>query len=219
MSGNRRPLGIAMIVMALLGGCTSATGATRSSGSSAPTLVAPPSASATATAAATSTRAAPSVSSSQVAAVAAATEIVFASGRDKSGTDQVYIMAADGSNQTLLTKDFGGGWMPSFSPDRTKVAFSSDHGDGMNIYTMNVDGSNVTQITKNDFNSFHAMWSPDGTQILYQGFPDGLYVVGPDGSGQRQLSTGVMAAWSADGQHARTNRHRSPDGSRRTRRL
>ena len=114
----------------------------------------------------------------------------------------MYVLAADGSNQTLLTKDLAGGWMPSFSPDRTKVAFSSERaGDGMNIYTMNVDGSNVTQITKNDFNSFHAMWSPDGTQILYQGFPDGLYVVGADGSGQRQLSTGVMATWSADGQH------------------
>jgi Tol biopolymer transport system component len=124
---------------------------------------------------------------------------LFASSRNDVGLDQVYVMAADGSGQRLVTKDLAGGWMPAFSPDRTRIAFSSERaGDGMNIYVMNVDGSNVKEVTENDFNSFHASWSPDGQRILYQGFPSGLYVVGADGSGQTRISDGAMASWSPD---------------------
>jgi TolB protein len=136
------------------------------------------------------------------AAASIAGDIVFASNRDNAGPDQVYAMAADGSNQRLLTKDLAGGWMPSISPDGTKVAFSSERGnDGMNIYVMDADGSNVREVTRNDFNSFHAMWSPDGQRLLYQGFPSGLYAIGADGSGQTRLSDGVMASWAPDGAH------------------
>ena len=161
MLSNRSSRGIAALaVVALLAGCAS------------------PKAAAPTDRAASKPPAAPAASAAAVpaAAPAPAGDIVFASKPSSSsdGSDQVYVMSADGTNQRLLIADLAGGWMPDFSPDRTKIAFSSERaGDGMNIYQMNVDGSNVTKITTNDFNSFHASWSPDGKRILFQAFPGG----------------------------------------------
>ena len=209
MSGLRRSGGIALTVIALLVGCTSSGGASTTSVSpstplatalatSAPSLAATSSTPAAASSTLVAASAGPSVAPAPIG------EIVFTSGRDNSKNgDQVYVMAADGSDQRLLTKDLAGGFMPNFSPDRTKIAFSSERaGDGMNVYTMNIDGSGVNEVTANkDLNSFHAQWSPDGKQIVYQGFPDELHVIGADGSSDKKVVNGAMATWLPDGAH------------------
>ena len=38
---------------------------------------------------------------------------------------------------------------PSFSPDGSKIAFSSDRDGNYEIYVMNADGSNQTRLTNN----------------------------------------------------------------------
>lgn len=200
MFKHRPSCAIALVFAALLAGCASAGGVAPSSGSA----FTPPATPASASEA--SPAAAPSPSAATVASVvpAGAGDILFASKPAGDEHDEVYAMAADGSNQRLLTTDLAGGWMPNLSPDGTRIAFSSERaGDGMNIYVMYVDGSDAREVTHNtDLNAFHARWSPDGKRILYQAFPDGAYVVGADGSGQTELSKrGVMSTWSADGAH------------------
>lgn len=190
---------IALALAVLLAGCAPSGVAAPSSGGSAPPLLTTPPISAASPAAAAS----PSPAAVASVAPAGRGDILFSSKPVGDAHDEVYAMAADGSNQRLLTQDLAGGWMPSLSPDGARIVFSSERaGDGMNIYVMNGDGSGVKEVTANkDLNSFHAKWSPDGKRILYQGFPDGLYVVGVDGSGQSEVSKGVMATWSADGAH------------------
>jgi imidazolonepropionase-like amidohydrolase/Tol biopolymer transport system component len=55
---------------------------------------------------------------------------------------------------------------PRFSPDGTRIAFTSDRGGGDNIWVMNADGSDPRQVTKEDFRLLNQpAWSPDGRFI------------------------------------------------------
>ena len=64
-------------------------------------------------------------------------------------------MNADGSNQINLTnheaEDFG----PAWSPDGTKIAFTSDP----EIYVMNADGSNQINLTNHVEKDRGPAWS------------------------------------------------------------
>jgi Tol biopolymer transport system component len=95
---------------------------------------------------------------------------------------------------------------PSWSPDGSKIAFSSGHGDcPYSIWVMNADGSEKKKITNERFCDFFPSWSPDGTQIAFTRYKTGscqLYVVKPDGSGLKNLNkwtTDVFPIWSPDG--------------------
>ncbi|WP_271393793.1 amidohydrolase family protein [Aequorivita sinensis] len=56
---------------------------------------------------------------------------------------------------------------PRFSPDGTKISFTSDAGGGDNIWIMNVDGSEAKQVTKEDFRLLNnAVWSADGDYLI-----------------------------------------------------
>lgn len=57
-------------------------------------------------------------------------------------------------------------YQPRFSPDGSKIAFTSDRGGGDNIWIMNPDGSDKAQITKESFRLLNnATWSADGRFI------------------------------------------------------
>jgi Tol biopolymer transport system component len=108
------------------------------------------------------------------------TKIAFVSWRDSQypndckGGDcnfDIYVMDADGSNQTRITDNPAEDWAPIWSPDGTKIAFQSlrdepahpkDCGNSCNseIYVMNLDGSNVIRITNNGTPDFNIAWRP-----------------------------------------------------------
>ena len=68
------------------------------------------------------------------------TRIAFISGR--SGTDQVWVMDADGSDPVQLTTDpFAKGQLPDWSPDGRRIAYQSTRTGNGDIYVMNSDGS------------------------------------------------------------------------------
>src|SRR5690606_16497003 len=56
---------------------------------------------------------------------------------------------------------------PRFSPDGSKILFTSDAGGGDNCWVMNSDGSDAKQITKEDFRLLNnGTWTPDGEYII-----------------------------------------------------
>jgi len=87
------------------------------------------------------------------------TRIAFQSNRD--GNYEIYVMDADGSNQTNLTNNPADDMFPVWSPDGTKIAFMSNRDGNWEIYVMNADGSNQTNLTNNIGDDMYPMWSPD----------------------------------------------------------
>ena len=83
--------------------------------------------------------------------------IVFISGRE----DQfdVYLMNADGSNQTRLTS-LGRSFAPSYSPDGNKIGFVFSSDSDPDIYVINVDGTNLTNLTNNPAYEDYFDWRP-----------------------------------------------------------
>jgi len=73
---------------------------------------------------------------------------------------EICVIDADGSNQTNLTNDIARDWLPSWSPDGSKIAFSSSRDGDFEIYVMDTDGSNVTRITDNEVADLVPTWSP-----------------------------------------------------------
>jgi Tol biopolymer transport system component len=64
---------------------------------------------------------------------------------------QIYIMNADGSGVSQLTNNANGAFLPSWSPDGVKIAFSAaalfGGADDMEVWTTNAKGINTHQVT------------------------------------------------------------------------
>ena len=116
----------------------------------------------------------------------------------------IWTMNADGTGAMPVTTD-GTNFVPSFSPDGSKIAFVSTRTGSYQIFTMNADGTNQKQLTNVAGNTYPS-WSPDGTKIMFgssRSGNDDIFVMNADGSNVQQLTTdpGVDAAavWSPDG--------------------
>jgi Tol biopolymer transport system component len=152
-------------------------------------------------------------------------------------TQQIWVMNADGSDQTALTnltsyavRSFD----PRWSPDGSGVAFSSSRAlDGsdaanpngtINIWVMNADGTAVrplTKLTAAGADCGFASWSPDGTKLAFEcaraldgsdaanaNLVVNIWVMNADGTGAVPLTN--LTAPGASSHHAAW----SPDGSK-----
>lgn len=90
---------------------------------------------------------------------------------------------------------------PDWSPDGTRIAFTSDLDGNFEIYTIRPDGSDLVRLTNNEFGDGEADWAPDGTRLAYAS-RGAIYVMNSDGSNPERLTDSIRAttpAWSPDG--------------------
>jgi Tol biopolymer transport system component len=121
------------------------------------------------------------------------------------GIYQIRSAVAD-TLQPVLADSFGN-IQPALSPDRTRIAFSSNRAGSYDLYLMDADGSNPRRLTTDPGNEGEPAWTPDGSRIVYTATPKGgqpqLYVLRPDGNPPRPLTAGPggnhSATVSADG--------------------
>jgi imidazolonepropionase-like amidohydrolase/Tol biopolymer transport system component len=79
----------------------------------------------------------------------------------------IYSMAISGGTTKTLRTGIPFEVQPHFSPDGSKILFTSDAGGGDNIWVMNSDGSDAKQITKEKFRLLNnSTWMPDGNSFV-----------------------------------------------------
>lgn len=114
-------------------------------------------------------------------------QIAFESDRDGTSND-IWLMAADGTNQRAITRDpadeSDAAWNPD--PATNLLAFSSGPrgGNARAIFTIKDDGTQRTALTGMDYRSIFPAWSPDRNRIAFS--QDGNLVVMP--------AAGILAA-------------------------
>ena len=123
---------------------------------------------------------------------------------DRGGTQQIYIMNADGSNQNRISFGQGRYSTPVWSPDGKYIAFTRQGSGGFGIGVMNPDGSGERILTEG-FHNEGPTWSPNSRVIMFfrdtQGENGGsqLWSVDISGYNEQQMQTANFAsdpAWS-----------------------
>ncbi len=98
---------------------------------------------------------------------------------------------------------------PSFSPDGKRIAFVSNLSGSPQVWVVAAEGGWPRQVTAYDDPVGGVEWSPDGAWLAFTLLPGGglntqIYVVRPDGGGERLLTEGGktnnwLGPWSHDG--------------------
>ncbi len=135
--------------------------------------------------------------------------LAYYGGRDET----IHLVDADGSNDRALAglpsvpEDHPPTWMPTWSPDGTRIAFTSK-----DLWTIRTDGTDLTRVTdlpEGEF-AFDPSWSPDSSRILFSvggwetsggggaQYGGTLYLVGADGSNLTRLIDDGRFWWAAD---------------------
>jgi serine/threonine protein kinase/Tol biopolymer transport system component len=112
-------------------------------------------------------------------------QVAFAS--ERTGVPQIYLInAVDGSGLRPITNLPEGACQPSWSPDGSKLVFTSpcklntDSYRESSLYIINVDGTELTPLNTAPGGDFDPAWSPDGSRIAFTSLRDGrkeIYVV------------------------------------------
>ncbi|MSR64499.1 MAG: DUF5050 domain-containing protein [Verrucomicrobiae bacterium] len=105
----------------------------------------------------------------------------------------LWLVNADGSNAKMLSQTAGSDTFPNWSPDGSKILFSSYRDDSAaeEVYMMNANGSNVVRLTTSTGRDIYPVFSPDGTKIAFTSQRDGnreVYLMNADGTGQTNLT-------------------------------
>jgi Tol biopolymer transport system component len=116
-----------------------------------------------------------------------------------SGSEDIWIMAADGTGQKQITFDPASDGEQDVSPDDTYIVFASQRGGGFDLWRTEITGNNTKQLTKGGARI--PQITPDGKWVIFSRGGNGLWKVSTDGGEATQLNdkTVTSPAISPDG--------------------
>jgi serine/threonine protein kinase/Tol biopolymer transport system component len=97
----------------------------------------------------------------------------FAFVSNRTGVPQVYISNDNGSEQTVLTNMPDGACQPAWSPDGTRLIFTSPCEArestfiNSSLYIINADGTGLAPLFEEPNGDFDPAWSPDGKRLAF----------------------------------------------------
>jgi len=127
-------------------------------------------------------------------------------GNDKIDGD-IWVIGADGTGLKRLTSTSSNDSAPDWTPDGTRLVFSSERTGNSEIYSMKADGTDVRRLTTNKAFDGDPSVSPDGETIVFASDRFGtdldLFTMNVDGSGVTSVSQingdEYQPDWSPDG--------------------
>ncbi len=137
------------------------------------------------------------------------------------GRKDLFVMDFDGANLQRLTNNGSQNILPAWSPDGSKIAFTSFIRGNPDLYMVSSAGGRPKRISDRAGVNMGAAWSPDGAKIAATLSQDGapqIYLLGTEGSIVKKLTDtsgpfiNSSPAWSPDGSQLAfvSNRHGSP---------
>jgi Tol biopolymer transport system component len=119
----------------------------------------------------------------------------------------IYVVPSGGGASAPIVEDPSRNGSPSWSPDGTRITFSSTRSGNYDIWVTAADGTGLTQLTFASADDIEPDWSPDGTRIAFSSARSGNYdiwVMSSSGEILGQLDTNSAdefgPSWSPDGQ-------------------
>ena len=111
---------------------------------------------------------------------------------NRSGSFGIYQMRAPGPPTPVpVLTDSGSNIQAVLSPDRTRLAFSSNRNGSYDLYVADPDGGRPRRLTSSPGNEGEPAWTPDGSKLVYTattGTNTQVAVIPADGGESRQLT-------------------------------
>jgi Tol biopolymer transport system component/imidazolonepropionase-like amidohydrolase len=117
--------------------------------------------------------------------------------------NQLWLMEI-GGNATALTSDGYYKQTPAWSPDGTRIAYSSDKNGTANVYILDLATRSETRLTNlHEAAALDPAWSPDGKQIAFQTQEGTVHVADVAGGASREVIRTTFEpgrpSWSKNG--------------------
>ena len=121
---------------------------------------------------------------------------------NRGGATAIYQVRSSGTDSLVpLLVDSAANTDGVLSPDRTRVAFSSNRGGSYDLWIMDADGHNLRRLTSDPGGEGEPAWTPDGTRLIYTATPKtglpqlaSIRVDGADGRALTSMSGGNRSA-------------------------
>jgi Tol biopolymer transport system component len=108
------------------------------------------------------------------------------------GGGKIFTVNPDGTNQINISNNNDGDVLGEWSPDGSKIVFSSENNGNIDIYAVNANGSNKIRLTTDSATDETPSWSPDGSKIVFASDRSGhgleIYLMNADGTNQSRVT-------------------------------